>query len=135
MWGSGSASVLQQWVGGRTYVHCSYNFITSVYEAFLLNKCNFTCFCHVWLWFQTGLTAGSYCDIISGTKSGNSCTGKSVTVNRDGTAYIEILSHESDGVLAIHTEVSVFVIVIMTFNNLKLISEKYSMEISIDKLR
>ncbi|RAK50811.1 hypothetical protein DJ017_19895, partial [Phenylobacterium soli] len=33
---------------------------------------------------QTGLPAGTYCDVISGSKSGSSCTGKTVTVGSDG---------------------------------------------------
>ncbi|XP_069700676.1 alpha-amylase-like [Periplaneta americana] len=53
---------------------------------------------------QTCLPAGTYCDIISGSKSNGSCTGKSVTVGSDGTGYIEILSSEDDGVLAIHAD-------------------------------
>ncbi|GLH05680.1 Alpha-amylase-related protein [Gryllus bimaculatus] len=52
---------------------------------------------------QTGLSQGTYCDVISGSKSNGACSGKSVTVNGDGTAYIEILSSEDDGVLAIHS--------------------------------
>jgi hypothetical protein len=56
--------------------------------------------------FQTCLPPGTYCDIISGSKSGGNCTGKSVTVDDAGTAYIEILHNESDGVLAIHVQVS-----------------------------
>jgi len=56
--------------------------------------------------FQTCLPAGNYCDVISGSKSNGVCTGKTVNVGSDGTAYIEILSYEEDGVLAIHTEVS-----------------------------
>ncbi|KAJ4434150.1 hypothetical protein ANN_16470 [Periplaneta americana] len=55
---------------------------------------------------QTCLPAGTYCDIISGSKSNGSCTGKSVTVGSDGTGYIEILTSEDDGVLAIHADVS-----------------------------
>jgi alpha-amylase len=54
---------------------------------------------------QTCLPAGNYCDVISGTKSNNVCTGKTVNVESDGGAYIEILHHEEDGVLAIHAEV------------------------------
>ncbi|KDR10404.1 alpha-amylase 1-like [Zootermopsis nevadensis] len=50
---------------------------------------------------QTSLPAGTYCDIISGEKQGSSCTGKSVTVDTDGKAYVEILYSEEDGVLAI----------------------------------
>jgi alpha-amylase len=55
--------------------------------------------------FQTCLSAGTYCDVISGSKSGGSCTGKSVNVGNDGTAYIQIMSNEEDGVLAIHAGV------------------------------
>ncbi|GLG97161.1 Alpha-amylase A [Gryllus bimaculatus] len=50
---------------------------------------------------NTGLPQGTYCDLISGLKSGSSCTGKSVTVGSDGKAYIEIKTSEDDGVLAI----------------------------------
>nr|CAD7612420.1 unnamed protein product [Timema genevievae] len=53
--------------------------------------------------FQTGMSEGTYCDIISGDKWGSSCSGKSVKVGSDGTAYIELLSTEDDGVLAIYT--------------------------------
>nr|AAA73568.1 alpha amylase [Drosophila pseudoobscura] len=51
---------------------------------------------------QTGLPAGTYCDVISGEKSGSSCTGKTVTVGSDGRASISISSSADDGVLAIH---------------------------------
>lgn len=54
---------------------------------------------------QTCLPQGTYCDVISGASEGGSCTGKTVTVGSDGTAYIEILNSEDDGVLAIHAEV------------------------------
>ncbi|KAG7153988.1 Alpha-amylase-related protein-like [Homarus americanus] len=56
---------------------------------------------------QTCLSAGTYCDVISGSKEGGSCTGKTVTVNGDGTAYIEITTMEEDGVLAIHAKVRI----------------------------
>jgi len=56
--------------------------------------------------FQTGLPAGTYCDVISGSKVNGACTGKNVTVGSDGTAYIQILHDEEDGVLAIHVNVS-----------------------------
>ena len=55
---------------------------------------------------QTGLAAGTYCDVISGGLVNGACTGKTVTVNADGTAYIELLTTEDDGVLAIHANVS-----------------------------
>lgn len=51
---------------------------------------------------QTCLPAGTYCDVISGLKSGSSCTGKSVVVGSDGRATITIRTSEEDGVLAIH---------------------------------
>ncbi|KAJ9593301.1 hypothetical protein L9F63_015176, partial [Diploptera punctata] len=51
---------------------------------------------------QTCLSTGTYCDVISGSLENGSCTGKSVTVGSDGTGYVEILSSEDDGVLAIH---------------------------------
>ncbi|KAL0838999.1 hypothetical protein ABMA28_016996 [Loxostege sticticalis] len=51
---------------------------------------------------QTCLPAGRYCDIISGSKSGNSCTGKTITVGNDGRAHISLGAHEYDMVLAIH---------------------------------
>ncbi|RLU18783.1 hypothetical protein DMN91_009140 [Ooceraea biroi] len=53
----------------------------------------------------TCLQPGTYCDVISGNLENNSCTGKIVTVNENGMAYIEILTTEEDGVLAIHKEV------------------------------
>jgi alpha-amylase len=63
--------------------------------------------------FQTCLPAGTYCDVISGSKSNGVCTGKTVNVGSDGSAAIVILHDEEDGVLAIHaevSEVSVFII-------------------------
>lgn len=51
---------------------------------------------------QTGLPAGVYCDIVSGSLENSTCTGKSVTVQEDGTATIEIAEDETDGFLAIH---------------------------------
>ncbi|XP_069963954.1 alpha-amylase 2-like [Bactrocera oleae] len=53
---------------------------------------------------QTCLPAGTYCDIISGEKTGSSCTGKSIVVGSDGRAHISIGQNEDDGVLAIHVE-------------------------------
>jgi alpha-amylase len=56
--------------------------------------------------FQTCLPEGTYCDVISGSKTNGVCTGKRVTVGSGGRADIEILHDEEDGVLAIHAEVS-----------------------------
>nr|AAA03322.1 alpha-amylase [Aedes atropalpus] len=51
---------------------------------------------------QTCLPAGTYCDVISGSKEGGSCTGATVQVGGDGRANIQIPAHGDDGVLAIH---------------------------------
>lgn len=56
----------------------------------------FSCF------LQTCLPAGTYCDVISGSKNGNSCTGKSVTVGNDGRANIYLGANEFDMIFAIH---------------------------------
>ncbi|KAK7790983.1 hypothetical protein R5R35_005217 [Gryllus longicercus] len=53
---------------------------------------------------QTGLSQGTYCDLASGSKVNGSCSGKRVTVNGDGTAYIEILSSATEGFLAISAD-------------------------------
>ena len=54
---------------------------------------------------QTGMPAGTYCDVISGIKIGASCTGKVVVVGANGVANIVILNSEFDGILAIHSQV------------------------------
>ena len=51
---------------------------------------------------QTGLSGGSYCDIISGNKEGSGCSGKTITVNGDGTANINIGGGDEDPMVAIH---------------------------------
>jgi len=51
---------------------------------------------------QTCLPAGTYCDVISGSKANGSCTGKRVIVGNNGRADIVIMHYEEDGVLAIH---------------------------------
>ncbi|KAK9501822.1 hypothetical protein O3M35_012481 [Rhynocoris fuscipes] len=53
---------------------------------------------------MTCLPAGTYCDVISGNKIGNRCTGKTITVNADGTANISIGRNEEDGILALHDQ-------------------------------
>ena len=53
---------------------------------------------------QTGLSGGSYCDIISGSKVNNQCTGKTINVNADGTTKIYIKYFDEDPVVAIHAE-------------------------------
>lgn len=53
---------------------------------------------------QTSLSAGSYCDIISGEISGDKCTGKIVLVDKKGMANIVIEPNGKEGVLAILLE-------------------------------
>ncbi|XP_015605217.2 alpha-amylase A isoform X2 [Cephus cinctus] len=53
-------------------------------------------------WLTTGLSAGRYCDVISGMLSGGRCTGKTIDVNENSLALIEILPNDLDGVVAIH---------------------------------
>ncbi|KAJ8953736.1 hypothetical protein NQ318_015392 [Aromia moschata] len=52
---------------------------------------------------QTCLPAGKYCDVISGNMSNGKCTGKTVTVQENGEANIQLSSSDEDGVLAIHS--------------------------------
>jgi hypothetical protein len=56
--------------------------------------------------FQTCLPAGTYCDVISGSKSNGVCTGKMMKVGCHRRAKIVVLHNEEDGVLAIHAAVS-----------------------------
>ncbi|CAL8072299.1 unnamed protein product [Orchesella dallaii] len=53
---------------------------------------------------QTGLSPGLYCDVISGDKYGDSCSGKTITVNADGTVNLNIQVDEEDSMIAIHVE-------------------------------
>ncbi|XP_071983091.1 pancreatic alpha-amylase-like [Engystomops pustulosus] len=51
---------------------------------------------------NTGLPAGTYCDVISGQKEGSHCTGKQITVSSAGTADFKIRSSDDDPFVAIH---------------------------------
>ncbi|XP_054717225.1 LOW QUALITY PROTEIN: pancreatic alpha-amylase-like [Uloborus diversus] len=53
---------------------------------------------------KTGLPEGTYCDVISGNKDGNRCTGKSITVNSSGYAQIHVDNAWSDPMIAIHVQ-------------------------------
>ncbi|VEN53994.1 unnamed protein product [Callosobruchus maculatus] len=55
---------------------------------------------------QTGLPAGSYCDLITGIHINNSCTGKVVKVDGSGRAHIQV-NAALDGALAIHVNARV----------------------------
>ncbi|XP_026327367.1 alpha-amylase 4N-like isoform X2 [Hyposmocoma kahamanoa] len=51
---------------------------------------------------QTGLPAGNYCDVITGSREGTSCSGNVITVDNDGRANIVIRANAEDAVLAAH---------------------------------
>ncbi|XP_060527356.1 alpha-amylase-like [Cylas formicarius] len=51
---------------------------------------------------QTGLPAGTYCDVISGGLENGRCTGKSVSVDGNSRAQVSLSAGEDDAVLAIH---------------------------------
>jgi alpha-amylase len=53
---------------------------------------------------RTGLPAGTYCDIISGNRVGNSCTGASFVVGSDGLVDVNIPANHADGVIAITSD-------------------------------
>lgn len=52
--------------------------------------------------FQTGLPAGTYCDVASGSKVGTSCTGSTITVDGSGNASITLAGNAEDGYRAFH---------------------------------
>lgn len=51
---------------------------------------------------QTSLPEGLYCDIISGSKINGTCSGRTIYVNKDGIANINIKNSDNDGVIAVH---------------------------------
>ena len=53
---------------------------------------------------QTGLPAGTYCDVISGDKIGNDCTGIKIYVSGDGNANFSISNSAEDPFIVIHAE-------------------------------
>ncbi|NWX87283.1 AMYP amylase, partial [Nothoprocta ornata] len=53
-------------------------------------------------YLQTGLPAGTYCDVISGDKDNNRCTGIQVNVAGDGKAHFQISNSAEDPFIAIH---------------------------------
>ncbi|XP_053806670.1 pancreatic alpha-amylase [Vidua chalybeata] len=53
---------------------------------------------------QTGLPSGTYCDVISGQKENNKCTGKQVFVSGDGKANFQINTDAEDPFIAIHVD-------------------------------
>lgn len=53
---------------------------------------------------QTGLPAGTYCDVISGQKEGDYCTAVEVHVAADGMANFLISNENEDPFIAIHVD-------------------------------
>lgn len=56
------------------------------------------------LTLQTGLPAGTYCDVISGDKIDGNCTGIKIYVSGDGNAHFSISNSAEDPFIAIHAE-------------------------------
>lgn len=52
---------------------------------------------------QTCLPAGLYCDVITGSKYKDQCTGQKIEVDEEGFAQIFLSSDDTNGVIAIHT--------------------------------
>ena len=81
-------------------------FIRTIYLSYYLNVLAFIAINNddfgMDVTIQTGLPSGTYCDVNSGYKQNNSCTGRTVTVNGDGTARIQITYYNEDPVIAIH---------------------------------
>ncbi|CAH1797073.1 unnamed protein product [Owenia fusiformis] len=50
---------------------------------------------------QTGLPAGTYCDIVSGQNGKGNCSGKTIYVGNDGRARIQISNRADDSFIAI----------------------------------
>lgn len=53
---------------------------------------------------QTGLPPGTYCDLASGGKVGNSCKKLSLTVGSDGRGQVYWPGDNEDGFVAFHVE-------------------------------
>ncbi|KAM6219043.1 alpha-amylase 1B isoform 3-T3 [Rhynchocyon petersi] len=53
---------------------------------------------------QTGLPAGTYCDVISGDKIDGNCTGIKINVSGDGNAHFSISNFAEDPFIAIHAD-------------------------------
>lgn len=51
---------------------------------------------------RTGLPTGLYCDIISGEKQRNKCTGLTIKIDADSRGKFYLADNASDGVIALH---------------------------------
>lgn len=79
--------------GGDQIAFCrgDKGFVAFNQENYDLNQRLYTC-----------LPAGTYCDVISGDKVESRCSGKSIVVDNNGSAQINISTGDEDGTLAIH---------------------------------
>ncbi|KAM4641397.1 pancreatic alpha-amylase-like isoform 1-T2 [Discoglossus pictus] len=59
---------------------------------------------HMDVTLNTGLPAGTYCDVISGQKEGSRCTGRQINVGGDGRANFQISNQDEDPFAAIHVD-------------------------------
>lgn len=90
----GTGAVLNWWDNGNNqiaFARGNKGFIAFNLENFRMDQ-----------WLTTGLPAGTYCDVISGVKAGNTCTGKAIVVFADSRANFIIDTTDLDGVIAIH---------------------------------
>uniref|UniRef100_A0A8C8J781 Alpha-amylase n=1 Tax=Oncorhynchus tshawytscha TaxID=74940 RepID=A0A8C8J781_ONCTS len=53
---------------------------------------------------NTGMPGGAYCDVISGQRDGERCTGKTINVGGDGRAHFKISNTDEDPMVAIHAD-------------------------------
>lgn len=90
---AGNAAVANWWDNGRNKIASRGNrgFIAFNGEDTAFNQS-----------LQTGLSSGTYCDVISGSKSVNTCSGYSLVVGSDGRANVFIGTDYNDGVVAFH---------------------------------
>lgn len=82
--------------GGSQIAFCrgERGFVAFNNEKFDLKRSLFTC-----------LESGVYCDVISGDLVNGKCTGKTIRVNQNHHADIEIRTTDEDGVIATHHKV------------------------------
>lgn len=92
---AGNAPVTNWWDNGYQAIgfgRGNASFIVINNENFILE--------HV---FQTFLPAGTYCDVISGSKTSTGCSGRSFYVNEAGKVAIKVDNAWEDPMVALHT--------------------------------
>ncbi|KAG1680673.1 Pancreatic alpha-amylase [Nymphon striatum] len=92
----GDSNVMNWWDNGKNQISFSRGnagFIVINNDGFALSKT-----------LITGLSQGTYCDIISGDLEGGKCTGKKIYVDSSGKANIYISNTEKDPMMATHLQ-------------------------------